>query len=399
MLRKLTLSPEIRAGLRTTIRQALMLRIAAAVAVHVFLPMGSLAPDELTYDDWSAWIARYWAGDTFIFPSRVGAADPAGFFYIVAAVYYLFGHWPLLAKLVNAITGAVSVALAFDIAMRVTGSDGAALRCARFVAFFPSMILWSVLLIRDTWVVLLVLLICRLALELQERPSPKSLLLLAAAIYAVTLFRSYILFAVTLPMLVSFVARRRRHLVRNTAIGMIVATVVIYADASAGLGRRMRTLDLEELNRSRQWSATAAASGFARDADISTPAKAIAFLPVGLTYFLLAPFPWTIVNFRQGFTIPETLFFYALLPAIFRGVFWLLRNRLGDSLMVILLSGGITLGYAVGQGNVGTIYRHRAQVLPFFLVFAAAGVEVKRRRRASTAVVGPSHRQPARLAT
>lgn len=395
----MTVSPETRAALRTTFRRALLVRVAAAIALHLLLPMGTLAPDEQTYDDWSAWIARYWAGETLLFPTRVGTSDPAGFFYIVAIVYYVFGQWSLLPKLVNAVTGAASVVLVFNITLRVTGSEGAALRCARFVAFFPSMILWSVLLIRDCWVVLLILLICRLALALQERTSIRILLLLAAAVYAVTLFRSYILFAVTLPMLLSFVVRQRKHLLRNTVVGMMVATVVIYADAMAGVGRRMRTIDFEELNQSRQWSATAAASGFAPEADISTPAKAIAFLPVGLTYFLLAPFPWTIVNLRQGFTIPETLFFYSLLPAIVRGVWWLLRNRLGDSLMIILLSGGLTFGYAVGQGNVGTIYRHRAQVLPFFLVFAAIGIEVRRRGRAPMPVVVAPERQPARIAS
>lgn len=394
----MTVSPDTRAALRATFRQALAVRVGAAIALHLFLPMGTLAPDELTYDDWSAWIARYWAGETLLFPSRVGTTDPAGFFYIVALVYYVFGQWPLLPKLVNALPGAASVLLTFDIALRITGSEGAALRCARFVAFFPSLILWSVLLIRDCWVVLLILLICRLALVLQDRPSIRSLLLLAAAVYAVTLFRSYILFAVTLPMLVSFVVRQRRHLVRNTLVGMMVAWVVIYADTSAGLGRRMRTLDFEELNTSRQWSATAAASGFARDSDVSTPVKALAFLPVGLTYFMLAPFPWTVVNLRQGFTLPEMLFFYSLLPAIVRGVWWLFRNRLGDSLMIILVTGGLTFGYAIGQGNVGTIYRHRAQVLPFFLVFGAVGIEVKRKGRSPAPLAIPQQR-PARLAS
>jgi len=285
--------------------------------------------------------------------------------------------------------------LVFDLCLQVTSDEPTALRAAKYVAYFPSLILWSVLNIRDCWAVLLIVLICKQALQIQNRPSVASLGLLAASVFALTKFRAYILFAVTLPILVSFIVRQRAHLFRNTALGMFMAGAVIYADASAGRERRMRFVDFEEMDRSRRWSSTAAGSGFAQDADISTPLKALAFLPVGLTYFFLAPFPWTVANARQALTAPEMLFFYTLIPALFRGVVVLLRRHTSKALMLVLMTAGITFGYAVGQGNVGTIYRHRAQVLPCLLMFAAVGVE--ERRRHSLAVPAVARAQPARI--
>jgi hypothetical protein len=47
--------------------------------------------------------------------------------------------------------------------------------------------------------------------------------------------------------------------------------------------------------------------------------------------------------------------------------------------MALLITGGLTLGYALGEGNAGTAYRHRAQLLSFFLIFAAVGLESRRR--------------------
>jgi hypothetical protein len=232
--------------------------------------------------------------------------------------------------------------------------------------------------IRDVWVVLLILLICQRALALQERPTVQGFALLALGLRVLAEFRSYLLFAITLPILVVFLVRDRAHLIRNVALGMGFALVIVYADSAAGLNRRMRTIDWEDLNASRQWSSNAAESGFYRDVDISSPGKALTFLPIGLTYFLFAPFPWAVPNIRQGITVPEILFFYTLIPSIVRGVRALLRQRASGSLMLILVSATITFGYALGQGNVGTIYRHRAQVLPFFLIFAAVGVELRR---------------------
>ena len=38
---------------------------------------------------------------------------------------------------------------------------------------------------------------------------------------------------------------------------------------------------------------------FHTTADISTPEKALVFLPKGMAYFLLAPFPWMLGSIRQ----------------------------------------------------------------------------------------------------
>ena len=46
----------------------------------------------------------------------------------------------------------------------------------------------------------------------------------------------------------------------------------------------------------------------------------------------------------------------------------------------LLVTGGLTLRYSLRQANVGTAYRYRAQVLPFFLTFAAVGVRTRRQR-------------------
>ena len=162
-------------------------------------------------------------------------------------------------------------------------------------------------------------------------------------------------------------------------LGAIAAVLVIYADQSAGANRKLRTFDLEEIQEIRYWNTVGASSQF-EQADISTPTKAIFFLPRGLAYFLLAPFPWMLGSIRQVLAVPETLFFYSLFPPMYRGVRHLIRHHLGSSLMAMLITAGLTLGYALGEGNAGTAYRHRAQLLSFFLIFASIGIEEKKRR-------------------
>jgi predicted membrane protein len=128
----------------------------------------------------------------------------------------------------------------------------------------------------------------------------------------------------------------------------------------------------------RRFLALGAGSAIEGQADISTPAKALAFLPQGLVYFWFSPFPWQARSTLQLLSVPEMLLIYALTPAIIRGVGWTVRNRLRRAVQVLLLTSLLTVAYALGSGNVGTLYRHRAQSIVFYMMFAAAGMVIPR---------------------
>jgi hypothetical protein len=369
------------ASVRRLFWLALGLRVVLAILLHLFVDEAVFAPDQGTYDYFSGWLARYWSGETLVFPPKLLGAGPHAYYYLVGALYWALGEWSLLPKLLNALAGALTVPLTYEVALSVSGREEVAQRSALWAATFPSLVLWSSLNIRDVWIVLLIVFICREALRLQERFSVLVALRMAAAVLLLSQFRDYILFAVTLPILISFLIKGRAHLLRNAVLGMLVAVVVIYADRAAGQGRRLRFVDLEALQEMRQFTSVGG-SRYDEAVDISTPGRALAFLPKGLAFFLFAPYPWTIRNLRQAVTLPEMLFFYSLVPSMLVGARDLLRTRAPAALMLLLITLSLTLGYALGEANAGAAYRHRAQVLVFLLIFAAAGVAARRRARA-----------------
>jgi 4-amino-4-deoxy-L-arabinose transferase-like glycosyltransferase len=358
----------------------LALRVAVSLAIHFAMTSEDLfAPDQSTYHAIGKFLADRWSQDVPTVTSNVLPNGPKGYFYIVASIYYVLGPYSILPKLFNCLVGALMVPVAHDLALRMGTSAAAALRAATFVAWFPSLVLWSSLNIRDAWIILLIALLCRQALILQSRFRLGTLIVLVGGLVAVVQFRAYLLFAIGAPILVSFVAQRSRNLLRNLVLGSIVAVALIYADQAAGESRKARFVDFEELQQLRYWNTVGASSQF-EQADISTPAKALAFLPRGLALFLLAPYPWMLGSIRQALAVPETLYFYLLIPWMIRGIRDLLRDHLRTSLLAILITAGLTLGYSLGEGNAGTAYRHRAQLLTFFLIFAASGLD--RRGRA-----------------
>jgi hypothetical protein len=184
---------------------------------------------------------------------------------------------------------------------------------------------------------------------------------------------------------------------RRGMLGSILGQVVLVAAFLGALvfGVRRETIDqqtsyfdLDRLQTARQDQALAK-SGYGAEFDVSTPAGALAVLPIGLTYLLFAPFPWAVRGLRQALTVPETLVWYALMPSLVRGLIYTVRERFRDALPILVFAITLIFAYAIFQSNVGTAYRQRTQVAMFFFVFMGAGLEARRldRERRQRAVV------------
>jgi hypothetical protein len=152
---------------------------------------------------------------------------------------------------------------------------------------------------------------------------------------------------------------------------------------------RFELYDIEFIQSFRYNIADSAGSGVYVPYDVTTSAGFGFATLVGAAHLLLAPFPWQLVggSLRMLMVGPETaywywLFFVALIP----GIRWTLKERLGDVLPMLFFIVGLGLLYSVMFGNVGLIYRQRAQLLPWMLVFASVGLELRNARLAAARV-------------
>jgi len=367
--------------LRRVVFWAAILRLVLAVVLHVTGLSVRLAPDEDTYAQVGRALARYWVGDAFTPPGQLLSGQPAAYFYLNAISFYLFDSSVPL-KLLNAVLGALVCRHIYPLAADLFDT-AVARKTALLVAFLPSLVLWSSLNIRDIWVLFLLVFLSRKSNELLRGRSTMALFQVIAAIALVTTFRQYILVATAVPPLVALALGTRGHLARNAVLAFVVGGGLVVLVQQQAAATALGALDLETIAERRRFLAVGAGSAIEGQVDISTPAKALAFLPQGLLYFWFSPFPWQVRSTLQLLSVPEMLLIYALTPAIIRGVGWTLRRRLRQAVQVLLLTGLLTIAYALGSGNVGTLYRHRAQSIVFYMMFAAAGMKV-RRKAAST---------------
>jgi hypothetical protein len=131
--------------------------------------------------------------------------------------------------------------------------------------------------------------------------------------------------------------------------------------------------NLRRVQATRHDLAVRAKSGFDKDVDVSTTQGALMAIPTGLLYLLFAPFPWQLGSLRQSITLPEMIVWWACFPLLVLGVWFSLKYRLRQIFPVAIFTVMLSLAYSIFQGNVGTAYRQRAQLLVFYFIFVAVG--------------------------
>src|SRR5206468_3415343 len=241
---------------------------------------------------------------------------------------------------------------------------------AALTAFAPSMILWSSQMLKDAPIVLSLCLCALYTLKLRNRFQTRNLLLLLASLFCLFALRHYAFYIMFVAVASALVLTPKRLSPLRIVQGAVMVIVIGGALAYFGAGNvPQETFDLKHIQAAREWSAKAANSGFGGDVDITDPKAAIEYLPLGLLYVLFAPFPWMITSVRQLITLPELIAWWALIPMLVRGFWYGLRHRLKETFAIGIFTIGLTLIYALYQSNVGTAYRHRAQLYIFFFIF------------------------------
>jgi hypothetical protein len=412
---------------------AFVLRAAVAVVLHDALLArggdGTLGGDDAGYYNVSWGIADWFHGGTEAFcrpPTWCGGSYLFGtFVYLQAIVFFFFGRDLLLIELVNAAFGAALVAIAWDIGRRLF--DGrAALATAVAIAVYPGLVLFSAIDVKDPLGLLLTAIVLWALLRFAQAPRWTTLAVALIALEPLHGLRQYVFFglAVLIPVAVVVAPgiRLRRLRVRWLAAavlasgGLMVFNVAVsgnspFTDKPLVVLEYVRTA----MDRGRTgFSGTPpgpsgaqgpSASASPRASPTAPPSgelpipdegslvlnRTIEHLPVGIAYVLFAPFPWQIDRTIDALVLPDTLMWYVLLvAAAFSVRSWRMRWRLLAPIVTYVV--GLMGLFSLVEGNVGTLYRHRAVTVVAFVAVLAGPALGPWVTRLGTSL-GPSRRR------
>src|SRR5262249_31886264 len=137
---------------------AALVRLVLGAGVYFSGNLYYFAGDAYTYDTLGWELAKGWAGNaqyTGWLRAQLKGTGHNGMIYWVAGNYALFGHSPWLLTCIQIVITSLIPVLVFRIALVLYGSRRVARYSALMAAFFPSMIIWSCLLLKDALVIFL----------------------------------------------------------------------------------------------------------------------------------------------------------------------------------------------------------------------------------------------------
>jgi hypothetical protein len=369
----------------------LLIRMVVGTLIYVFQLQAFFGGDAATYDFFGWALLRGWEGVTYYqgyLRTFFGVAGSSGWgmVYMVAAVYALTGRNMLVIQFINSVIGAATAPIVALCAWHIFQNRKVGRLAAFLVAFFPSLVLWSSQGLKDGPIVFLLALSILATLKLGEKISVKYLVLLTCSLLALLTFRFYIFYMMIAAVVGAFVIGMRpitaTNFVRQFAVIMVLGVAMGYVGISRVASVQFETYGtLESIQRGREDQARTGASGFAKDTDVSNTSGALSAIPVGLLYLLLAPFPWQVANLRQSITIPEMIVWWCSVPFLMLGLWFAIKYRLRQVSPILIFTSMLTLVYSLFQGNVGTAYRQRSQLLIFYFIFTAVGFVLYKEKR------------------
>ncbi|MFL6231241.1 MAG: glycosyltransferase family 39 protein [Pyrinomonadaceae bacterium] len=345
--------------------------------------------DAFTYDYFGTMVMKMWRGEIphHIFLSIMGPflARNYGMIYVTGAIYWVTGQNMLAAQFFNAVIGAATAPVIYLCARHLFRNVRVARVSAQLVAFFPSLVLWSSQGLKDGPMIFLLALAMLATLKLDERFSLKHLAVLVAALGGILSLRFYVFYMMAAAVVGAFAVGFRTPSVAGYVrrLGILFASTLLLLQLGV-LNSATEQFELygnlKAVQRSRADQAESA-SGFKEDTDVSTTEGALTVIPLGFLYLLFAPFPWQLASLRQSITLPEMVVWWASFPLLCAGLWFTLKHRMRQALPVLIFTMMLTLAYSVFQGNVGTAYRQRSQLLVFYFIFVSVGYELLRERQ------------------
>jgi hypothetical protein len=378
-------TPEDRKFLVRLFLGALGLRWALGALIYSFPALNFLGLDASTYDAFGNVLCQSWHGlvnpnDPWLIRATSFKVSGWGMLYYVAAIYYLIGQNPLAVQLITAALGASSAVIIYKVVMLLFQQPRIARTSALLVAFSPSMILWSSQALKDAPIVFCLSLCALYTLKLREKFSLKPLALLLVFLFCVYSLRHYAFYILFISIAGALLMGTKNFSPVRILQGGLLVLVLGFAFVFFGANDVAKGFDLKDIQARRAYGAKEAKSGYGGDVDITDTQAALTFLPIGLLYVLLSPFPW-MIGVRQLIILPELLLWWLSFPLLIKGYVYAIRHRLKESFVLCLFTVGLTLVYALYQTNVGTAYRHRAQMYIFFFIFISIGWEMRRTRQ------------------
>jgi hypothetical protein len=300
---------------------------------------------------------------------------------IGAHIYYVFGDFQILMRLVNCFLGTMVADRVYSLAIKLTNDKKAAKIAAILSLFFPSFIVFSSLDMRDSIIFFLTVeMLYRISLLMTGKRA-RDFFFLALDAVGLYFLRTQYLFLFTLIVLVYWLARsflvgsgKRRWAI--IFVLLLITSLGYFYLQKAGFFNVL----FKAINADMAWR-TSGGSAYLTGMSYESWWDVVRWMPLRMIHFTFGPFVWNINNAFLLLAAIESIVLMAIVVMAFSHEarkLYLQHPRLYLLLLIFAVVG--LLSSAAIDSNYGTAIRHKMNFIFIFFIFSATYLKKMRLR-------------------
>jgi len=356
---------------------ALIVRVLVMLIGHYLVALPDSTADAISFEA-TAWsLAQF--GFLNVLDGYIGP-DAKFISWLIAIPYSLFGRSILMAKSISLLFGMGCVLLGWKLA-KIIWDKQTANKVGWVIALFPSLILYSALIMREVYIVFFLIVALYGVVIWVKNNNYKSLVFVALGFIGATFFHGALMIGaltfLVIAGILSFIKLYKSLINIRININIFMFFLIFITISSLYilgkiyvpyLGSFKASTNIENLLKKTD-VATRGVASYPEWTKINSfeelPYKGI----IRGLYFVFSPFPWDIKKPVHLIGMIDSFFYMYFSYLIFqnRKIIW--KDPVLRIILIILLSYIIVFG--VGVGNFGTGIRHRSKFVIIFILLAA----------------------------
>lgn len=302
--------------------------------------------------------------------------------WLIGFLFLIFGQSELFAQSISLFFGVGTVYLSWIIANRIW-NEKVANKVGWFTALFPTLVLYSTLILRETYVCFFLLLALSSCIEWIKNKNLKSFIKLSVYFLIATHFHGPIIFGfitfliyILIENLKSILSSKKINFKQVVFILLIIVSSTLFIKKEveiSKIGKLTNIFSKEDniFNRiiSKNFDFHKGEAKYPEWLLPNSNIQVIFKAPFRILYFIFSPFPWDIKNINQIIGLIDSFLFIYLSYLAFSNRKKIFSNPILKVIFFILLS--YIIVYGISVGNFGTGIRHRSKFV-ILLIFLAA---------------------------
>ena len=356
---------------------ALVIRVSLILVGHYLFALPDSTADAVTFDG-DAW--QMGKDGFFNLFDKFTGPSPHFISWLIGIPYSLFGRSIMMAQSVSLFFGLGSIVLGWLLAKEIW-DENIADKVGWTIALFPSLTLYSVLFLREVYIVFFVLLAFYGVATWIKTNSYQSLIISMTGFVGSIFFHGGLivgalvfLFVVGLTNLTRFFKSLKRNKInlKSLIISLFFILIIqLYLSNKISvpyLGTFQSSTNVENIQ-NRTSVATRGTASWPEWTTINKPIEIIYKGPMRSIYLVYAPFPWDISRVRHLIGMFDAFLYMYLSYLILRNIKVILKDPVLRIFLLMLLCYIFVFG--IGVGNFGTGIRHRSKFVVIFILLAA----------------------------